>query len=244
MTWLVGNPRFSLVVENRFWLVNGAGPIRPWSDFVGCDRVSRGWEQWGVSRTRLSWPMCWVLGAWFNMAKNVVLLCKVPVDKRCVLSWTVCCFRVVCLLGRNANPTTQLAQQPSTLRTNCRPNDGRTKKYRKKVDLHFMHDSRTWRQRTGVKTRSHPPTLLVFFNGIFTPTHFREIMMLKSNYVISNNRCSIKYSPHEIVTPGWLFYNEIFTRGKISCEWIFNPTPADQLPVCPSVCPEWRYSSL
>ena len=90
MTWLVGNPRFSLVVENRFWLVNGAGPIRPWSDFVGCDRVSRGWEQWGVSRTRLSWPMCWVLGAWFNMAKNVVLLCKVPVDKRCVLSWTVC----------------------------------------------------------------------------------------------------------------------------------------------------------
>ena len=23
-----------------------------------------------------------------------------------------------------------------------------------------MHDSRTWRQRTGVKTRSHPPTLL------------------------------------------------------------------------------------
>ena len=90
MTWLVGNPRFSLVVENRFWLVNGAGPIRPWSDFVGCDRVSRGWEQWGVSRTRLSWPMCWVWGAWFNMAKNVVLLCKVPVDKRCVLSWTVC----------------------------------------------------------------------------------------------------------------------------------------------------------
>ena len=90
MTWLVGNPRFSLVAENRFWLVNGAGPIRPWSDFVGCDRVSRGWEQWGVSRTRLSWPMCWVLGAWFNMAKNVVLLCKVPVDKRCVLSWTVC----------------------------------------------------------------------------------------------------------------------------------------------------------
>ena len=85
---LVGNPRFSLVAENRFWLVNGAGPIRPWSDFVGCDRVSRGWEQWGVSRTRLSWPMCWVLGAWFNMAKNVVLLCKVPVDKRCVLSWT------------------------------------------------------------------------------------------------------------------------------------------------------------
>ena len=90
VTWLVGNPRFSLVVENRFWLVNGAGPIRPWSDFVGCDRVSRGWEQWGVSRTRLSWPMCWVWGAWFNMAKNVVLLCKVPVDKRCVLSWTVC----------------------------------------------------------------------------------------------------------------------------------------------------------
>ena len=76
MTWLVGNPRFSLVVENRFWLVNGAGPIRPWSDFVGCDRVSRGWEQWGVSRTRLSWPMCWVLGAWFNMAKNVVLCAK------------------------------------------------------------------------------------------------------------------------------------------------------------------------
>ena len=90
MTWLVGNPRFSLVVENRFWLVNGAGPIRPWSDFVGCDHVSHGWEQWGVSRTRLSWSMCWVLGAWFNMAKNVVLLCKVPVDKRCVLSWTVC----------------------------------------------------------------------------------------------------------------------------------------------------------
>ena len=88
MTWLVGNPRFSLVVENRFWLVNGAGPIRPWSDFVGRDHVSRGWEQWGVSRTRLSWPMCWVLGAWFNMAKNSVLLCKVPVDKRCVLSWT------------------------------------------------------------------------------------------------------------------------------------------------------------
>ena len=23
-----------------------------------------------------------------------------------------------------------------------------------------MHDSRTWRQRTGVKTLSHPPTLL------------------------------------------------------------------------------------
>ena len=94
MTWLVGNPRFSLVAENRFWLVNGAGPIRPWSDFVGCDRVSRGWEQWGVSRTRLSWPMCWVLGAWFNMAKNVVLLCKVPVDKRCVLSWTVCDYLI------------------------------------------------------------------------------------------------------------------------------------------------------
>ena len=34
--------------------------------------------------------MAHVLGAWFNMAKNVVLLCKVPVDKRCVLSWTVC----------------------------------------------------------------------------------------------------------------------------------------------------------
>ena len=72
-------------------------------------------------------------------------------------------FHVVCPLGRNANPTTQLAQQPSTLMTNCRPNDGRTKKYRKKVDLHFMHDSRTWRQRTGVKTRSHPPTLLACF---------------------------------------------------------------------------------
>ena len=83
MTWLVGNPRFSLVVENPFWLVNGAGPIRPWSDFVRCDHVSHGWEQWGVSRTRLSWPMCWVLGAWFNMAKNAVLLCKVPVDKKC-----------------------------------------------------------------------------------------------------------------------------------------------------------------
>ena len=27
----------------------------------------------------------------------------------------------------------------------------------------FMHDSRTWRQRTGVKTRSHPPTLLACF---------------------------------------------------------------------------------
>ena len=67
----------------------------------------------------------------------------------------------MCPLGRNANPTTQLAQQPSTLMTNCRPNDGRTKKYRKKVDLHFMHDSHTWRQRTGVKTRSHPPTLLL-----------------------------------------------------------------------------------
>ena len=70
---------------------------------------------------------------------------------------------MVCPLGRNANATTQLAQQPSTLMTNCRPNDGRTKKYRKKVDLHFMHDSRTWRQRTGVKTRSHPPTLLACF---------------------------------------------------------------------------------
>ena len=34
--------------------------------------------------------MCWVLGAWFNMAKNAVLLCKVPVDKKCVLTWTVC----------------------------------------------------------------------------------------------------------------------------------------------------------
>ena len=90
MTWLVGNPRYSLVVENRFWLVYGAGPIWPWSDFVGCDHVSRGREQWGVSRMRLSWPMCWVLGAWFNMAKNAVLLWKVPVDKRCVLSWTVC----------------------------------------------------------------------------------------------------------------------------------------------------------
>ena len=32
-----------------------------------------------------------------------------------------------------------------------------TKKYRKKVDIHLMHDSRTWRQRTGVKTLSHPP---------------------------------------------------------------------------------------
>ena len=32
----------------------------------------------------------WVFGAWFNMAKDAVLLCKVPVDKRCVLSWTVC----------------------------------------------------------------------------------------------------------------------------------------------------------
>ena len=87
---IVGNPRFSLVVENRFWLVNGAGPIRPWSNFVRCDHVSHGWEQWGVSRTRLLWPMCWVLGAWFNMAKNAVLLCKVPVNKKCVLSWTVC----------------------------------------------------------------------------------------------------------------------------------------------------------
>ena len=73
----------------------------------------------------------------------------------------------MCPLGRNANPTTQLAQQPSTLMTNCRPNDGRTKKYRKKVDLHFMHDSRTWRQRTGVKTRSHPPTLLDFPQGYY-----------------------------------------------------------------------------
>ena len=27
-----------------------------------------------------------------------------------------------------------------------------------------MHDSRTWRQRTGVKTRSHPPTLLAYFS--------------------------------------------------------------------------------
>ena len=36
--------------------------------------------------------------------------------------------------------------------TNCRPNDGRTKEYRKKVDLHFMHDSRTWRQRTPPST--------------------------------------------------------------------------------------------
>ena len=26
-----------------------------------------------------------------------------------------------------------------------------------------MHDSRTWRQRTGVKTLSHPPTLLYFY---------------------------------------------------------------------------------
>ena len=26
-----------------------------------------------------------------------------------------------------------------------------------------MHDSRTWRQRTGVKTLSHPPTLLACF---------------------------------------------------------------------------------
>ena len=67
----------------------------------------------------------------------------------------------MCPLGRNASPTTQLAQQPSTLMTNCRPNDRRTKKYRKKMDLHFMHDSRTWRQRTGVKTLSHPLTLLV-----------------------------------------------------------------------------------
>ena len=33
----------------------------------------------------------------------------------------------------------------------------------KKVDLHFMHDSRTWRQRTGVKTLSHTPTLLACF---------------------------------------------------------------------------------
>ena len=76
VTWLVGNPRFSLVVENRFWLVNGAGPIRPWSDFVGCDHVSHGWEQWGVSRTRLSWPMCWVFEAWLNLAKNVQLCAK------------------------------------------------------------------------------------------------------------------------------------------------------------------------
>ena len=68
----------------------------------------------------------------------------------------------MCPLGKNASPTTQLAQQPSTLRTNCRPNEGRTKKY-KKVDLHFMHDSRTWRQRMGVKTLSHPPTLLACF---------------------------------------------------------------------------------
>ena len=70
VTWLVGNPRFSLVVDNRFWLVNGAGPIRPWSDFVGCDHVSRGWEQWGVSRTRLSWPMCWVLGGLVQYGKE------------------------------------------------------------------------------------------------------------------------------------------------------------------------------
>ena len=31
------------------------------------------------------------------------------------------------------------------------------------LHLHFMHDSRTWRQRTGVKTLSHPPTLLACF---------------------------------------------------------------------------------
>ena len=65
MTWLVGNPRFSLVDENRFWLVNGTGPIRPWSDFVGCDHVSHGWEQWGVSirvigrMTSLEWFSIW-----------------------------------------------------------------------------------------------------------------------------------------------------------------------------------------
>ena len=30
-----------------------------------------------------------------------------------------------------------------------------------------MHDSRTWRQRTGVKTLSHPPTLLVWYKTKF-----------------------------------------------------------------------------
>ena len=67
--------------------------------------------------------------------------------------------------GQKRQPNNTVgAAQPSTLMTNCWPNDGRTKKYGKKVDLHFMHDSRTWRQCTGVKTLSHTPTLLIWIN--------------------------------------------------------------------------------
>ena len=152
----------------------------------------------------------------------------------------------MCPLGKNASPTTQLAQQPSTLRTNCRPNDGRTKKY-KKVDLHFMHDSRTWRQRMGVKTLSHPPTLLVCF---------QSWAFLKRNCVISmwrndtkclcmfifplknfackglTNQCQILWctnlikllftSARQQVTATWLWRNHyvwVWTSGAI-CSYI------------------------
>ena len=42
-----------------------------------------------------------------------------------------------------------------------------------------MHDSRTWRQRTGVKTRSPPPTLLIYLYSKICceDKHLLEILM-------------------------------------------------------------------
>ena len=40
-----------------------------------------------------------------------------------------------------------------------------------------MHDSRTWRQRTGVKTLSHPPTLLAFYIHVLNKFFIGNIKM-------------------------------------------------------------------
>ena len=65
------------------------------------------------------------------------------------------------------------SSRPPWWRTADRTTDAR--KNMKKVDLHFMHDSRTWRQRTGVKTLSHPPTLQTWIH--FKKTHCTRVLL-------------------------------------------------------------------
>ena len=50
-----------------------------------------------------------------------------------------------------------------------------------------MHDSRTWRQRTGVKTLSHPPTLLFWYRQmgeLWTLFEFACSLYLTCNMVL------------------------------------------------------------
>ena len=136
----------------------------------------------------------------------------------------------MCPLGRNASATTQLAQQSSTLMTNCRPNDGRTEKYRKKVDLHFMHDSPTWHQRVGVKTFSHTPTLLASHTcheHIITVVNTCSLLFSFFSYLIPKttstrqliNMCSpprVTYSPSRRSTAGTFGTRRSPTRIKLN----------------------------